>query len=47
MVGSSFIGSSPEFEFVLYTLIFFCGQEENDLEIGGYAVKIKCFKMYG
>ena len=44
-VGSSFIGVSPEFEMALYTLMFLCGEEENDVEIGGYKIRITCFSM--
>ena len=38
-IGSSFIGVSPEFEFALYTMMFMCGEEKNDVEIGGYKVR--------
>ena len=44
-VGSSFIGVSPEFELALYTLMFLCGEEENDVEIGGYKVRVTCYSM--
>jgi poly(U)-specific endoribonuclease len=44
-IGSSFIGVSPEFEMALYTLMFLCGEEENDVEIGGYKVRVTCYSM--
>jgi poly(U)-specific endoribonuclease len=54
MVGSSFIGVSPEFEFALYTMCFLAGEEENQISLrtGGcendaFGVCIKCYKMAG
>ena len=48
-VGSSFIGTSPEFEFALYTMCFLVGEEENEVTIttdrDQFEVLIKCFKM--
>jgi|TARA_B110000208_G_scaffold170193_1_gene211540 hypothetical protein len=44
-IGSSFIGVSPEFEFALYTMMFMCGEEKNDVEIGGYKVRVTCYSM--
>ena len=48
-VGSSFIGTSPEFELALYTMCFLVGEEENDITIttesDTFEVAIKCFKI--
>ncbi|XP_002964623.2 poly(U)-specific endoribonuclease-B [Selaginella moellendorffii] len=44
--SSSFIGVSPEFELALYTLCFFCGDEDNHLVLGSYGVNVKCYR-YG
>lgn len=50
-VGSSFIGTSPEFEFALYTLCFICGEEDNHLSLNTgndtYKLNIKCYTMDG
>jgi poly(U)-specific endoribonuclease len=46
-VGSSFIGTSPEFEFALFTLCFAAGAEENIVRIGPYKLNVKCFRMAG
>ncbi|XP_077991670.1 uridylate-specific endoribonuclease B-like [Glandiceps talaboti] len=40
-VGSSFIGTSPEFEVALYTICFYCGDETNLIEVGDYEFEIK------
>ena len=45
-VGSSFIGTSPEFEIALYTIIFHLGRNgANQLEIDDYDVEIVVHKM--
>ena len=49
-VGSSFMGTSPEFEMAIFTLCFLAGEEENVVVINTgegeeYEVKIKCFTM--
>ena len=50
-VGSSFIGTSPEFEFGLYTMCFLVGGEENDVALAmgedTFEVTVKCFRMAG
>ena len=48
-VGTSIIGSSPEFEVGLYTMCFLVGQENNRLHLHTgtdlFELNIKCFKM--
>lgn len=44
-VGSSFIGTSPEFELALYTMAFLAGKEQNRLTVGPYHVLLKCFRI--
>lgn len=44
-VSSTLVGVSPEFEIALYTLCFFVGQEDNHIQIGPYAVNIKCYRL--
>lgn len=44
-VSSTLVGVSPEFEIALYTLCFFAGKEDNHIQIGPYAVNIKCYRF--
>ncbi|XP_042043583.1 poly(U)-specific endoribonuclease-B-like isoform X2 [Salvia splendens] len=44
-VSSTLVGVSPEFEFAIYTLCFYLGQEENHVELGPYPVNIKCYRL--
>ena len=44
-IGSTFIGTSPEFEVALYTICFLCAPENtSDIRIAGQDVVIKCYK---
>lgn len=38
-------GTSPEFEFALYTLYFLAGSERNNAVIDGYEVCIRCYAI--
>ncbi|XP_057510724.1 uncharacterized protein LOC130793090 isoform X2 [Actinidia eriantha] len=44
-VSSTLIGVSPEFEIALYTLCFFMGGEDNQVQLGQYSVNIKCYRL--
>ena len=45
-IGSSFIGTSPEFEMALYTVCFLAGDgEEVHVELDDYDVKVKTHHM--
>ncbi|XP_071836270.1 poly(U)-specific endoribonuclease-B-like isoform X1 [Apostichopus japonicus] len=45
-VGSSFIGTSPEFEVALYTLVFFAGQHgKNYISVADYDIELVVHKM--
>lgn len=49
MVGTSFIGVSPEFEMALYSICFLVGQEDNKVTLNTgtdeFDLNIKCFTM--
>lgn len=42
-VSSSLIGTSPEFELALYTLCFYSGQQEAEVKLGPYRVKVTSY----
>ncbi|KAL3690526.1 hypothetical protein R1sor_016835 [Riccia sorocarpa] len=44
-LSSTLIGVSPEFEFALYTLCFYCGREDNHIQLGPYYVNIKVYRL--
>ncbi|KAJ3680631.1 hypothetical protein LUZ60_016909 [Juncus effusus] len=44
-VSSSLIGVSPEFEIALYTLCYYVGREDNEVNLGPYCVNIKCYRF--
>ncbi|KAI9101943.1 Endoribonuclease XendoU [Phlyctochytrium arcticum] len=44
-VSTFFIGTSPEFEIALYTLVFLAGAEDNQVTIEGVDVNLKCHKF--
>lgn len=46
-MGSSFIGTSPEFEVALYTICFLCGKEgdtTDEISFAGYDIIVTCYK---
>ncbi|KAK7263359.1 hypothetical protein RJT34_30947 [Clitoria ternatea] len=44
-VSSTLVGVSPEFEIALYTLCYYVGEEDNHIQLGPYAVNIKCYRL--
>ncbi|KAL3690634.1 hypothetical protein R1sor_004285 [Riccia sorocarpa] len=44
-ISSTLIGVSPEFEFALYTLCFYCGRQDNHVQLGPYYVNIKVYPL--
>eukprot|EP00550_Attheya_septentrionalis_P005727 CAMPEP_0198280736 /NCGR_PEP_ID=MMETSP1449-20131203/746_1 /TAXON_ID=420275 /ORGANISM="Attheya septentrionalis, Strain CCMP2084" /LENGTH=478 /DNA_ID=CAMNT_0043976175 /DNA_START=98 /DNA_END=1534 /DNA_ORIENTATION=- len=51
MVGTSFIGVSPEFEMALYTMCFLVGGEQNTVRLDTgpdiFQLNVKVYKMFG
>jgi poly(U)-specific endoribonuclease len=49
MVGTSFIGTSPEFEMAIYTMCFLLGEEDNHIKLDTgndvFELNIRCYKM--
>lgn len=44
-MGSTFIGTSPEFEMALYTIMFLCCPGDKvDLSFAGQNIVITCYK---
>jgi len=44
-IGSAFFGTSPEFEFSLYSLVYMLGHEKLEFSLDGIKVSVKCFGM--
>eukprot|EP00192_Tetraselmis_astigmatica_P014149 CAMPEP_0117654760 /NCGR_PEP_ID=MMETSP0804-20121206/3918_1 /TAXON_ID=1074897 /ORGANISM="Tetraselmis astigmatica, Strain CCMP880" /LENGTH=310 /DNA_ID=CAMNT_0005461067 /DNA_START=310 /DNA_END=1242 /DNA_ORIENTATION=- len=44
-VSGMFVGVSPEFEFALYTLLYYCGEDHNDLELGDMLLNVRVYRL--
>ena len=44
--STSFIGTSPEFEFALYTLLFYLGREDTEFTVEDIRVNIKVYDIF-
>ena len=44
-VGTSWVGTSPEFELALYTMAYASGGEQHTLSVGPQRCKIKCYTL--
>lgn len=44
-VTTMFIGTTPDFEFALYTLYFLAGEERNTVQMDGYEIEIRCYRI--
>ena len=45
LVSSSLIGTSPEFEFALLTMLFLNGDEKTKVQLGPHQLDVTCYKM--